>query len=49
LKQVAPGRVDGDGETWIIISRTDANPTASAWFDPANSAVHAVSEPGNEG
>jgi hypothetical protein len=38
-----------DGETWIIICRTDANPTASAWFDATHAAADAVSNPGNEG
>jgi hypothetical protein len=30
FEQIAPRRVDGDGETWIIICRADANATAGA-------------------
>jgi len=49
IEQIALERVDGYGETRIIICRTDANPAASAWFDATHAAAHAVSNPGNEG
>jgi hypothetical protein len=49
IERIAPERVDGYGETRTIICRTDANPTASAWFDATHAAAHAVSNSGNEG
>jgi len=49
FEQIAPGRVDRHGQVSIIICRTDANPTASAWFEPAHSAVHADGGHGDKG
>ena len=48
FEQNAPIRVDGYGKTWIILRRTDANPAASAWYDPALVAADAVGSSGSE-
>jgi len=48
FEQKAPGRVDKDGQIGIIIYRTDANPAASAWYDPSHPAAHAVGWLGNK-